>query len=497
MGALQTEFAFRAEQRAAAKAEHGCRPDQLFGAWSIEPTRFQAMAEQAKHADLAALRAARAKGTVGPGMALSEAQKGPGYLVSGKGIATIELNGPMTKYPTSFQEMFGGTSTLRTREALRAAVRDPGVRGILLKIDSPGGTVAGTADLADAVRAADSKKPVFAYAEDLCCSAAYWAASGARRVYANSTGTVGSIGTFAVVQDTSGMYEQAGVKVHVVSSAPFKGAGTDGAPVTEEHLAEFQRHIVELNDLFVNAVAKGRHMPIARARELADGRVHVGSNAQAAGLVDAIAPLETAMRDLEKQAMTEEKILAEAAELEVKNEALTAKVAELEAALAAKEEKAADPLAGMSPEARERIEALEKANAAQVAETAALREQLELAKYTDQASAFKALPIKVEVFAPILMACATGKPLTTEQNAELTRVLKAADHQAVEAGVLKEHGTSAAGDAKSPIEQLNALAAAKVTAGEYPTQAQAFSAACRERADLYKLHREGQRKGAN
>jgi len=471
------------------KSETGCRPDQLFGAWSIEPVMFAAMAEQARAADLPSLRAE---------MFDDERPKKPPYDVTRGGVAVIDLCGPMTKYPTSFEALFGGTSTVRVREAIRAAVRDPGVRGILLRIDSPGGTVAGTSDLAAVVKEADGKKPVFAYIEDLGCSAAYWVASQARKVYGNSSAVVGSIGTFAVVWDTSGMYEQAGVKVHVISSAPMKGAGTDGAPVTDEHLAEFQRHIGDVNDLFVSAVSKGRRISPSKARDLADGRVHVGTKAQALGLVDVIASLETAIRDLERTKAMEKELDATAEyEGRVKAEAELAKATARIAELEAKAPEPPDPLAGLSPEARERLSAAEKDAAEAKAETAALREQLELAKYMDQASAFKALPIKAEVFAPILMACATGKPLTAEQNTELARVLKAADNQAVQAGVLQERGSSAAGDVKPPIEQINALAAEKVKAGEHPTQAQAFAAVCKERPDLYKLHREAQRQGAN
>src|SRR5690606_31819803 len=129
--------------------------------------------------------------------------------------------GAMTKQGSSF----GGASTVRTRRAIRSAAADKSVSAIMLLIDSPGGSVSGTSDLADDVANAKKKKPVYAYIEDTCCSAAYWVASQCSAIYANPTAIVGSIGTYMVVADYSRMAENAGVKVHCISTGKYKGAG--------------------------------------------------------------------------------------------------------------------------------------------------------------------------------------------------------------------------------------------------------------------------------
>ena len=96
----------------------------------------------------------------------------------------------------------------------------------MLHVDSPGGHVAGVQALADTIFQARKLKPLHAHIEDLGASAAYWLASQANTVTANSTAEVGSIGTMAVVHDSSGAAAKAGIKVYVVSSAPAAGIGS-------------------------------------------------------------------------------------------------------------------------------------------------------------------------------------------------------------------------------------------------------------------------------
>lgn len=261
-----------------------CRPDQLFGAWSIEPGRFAAMVTAAKRLEP---QPVSATSPTAPGR--------PAYELTDDGVAVIDLSGPLTKYETSFQSFFGGTSTVRARATLRDAARDPRVHAILLRIDSPGGTVAGTSDLAEAIKAADARKPVHAYIEDLGASAAYWLASQARRVSANTSAEVGSIGVFAVLEDTSGAYAKEGVKVHVVKAGAFKGLGVPGTAITDAQLSEVQRQVDAIGDIFVTAIASGRQLPLKRVKELADGRVHIAQAAKDLGLIDEVGTLESAV----------------------------------------------------------------------------------------------------------------------------------------------------------------------------------------------------------
>ena len=206
------------------------------------------------------------------------------------GVAHIPINGTMMKQVPCMLDLLGvqATSTEAVRAQLDAALNDSAVKSIVLDIDSPGGTVDGTQALADDVRAVRGLKPIEAHASDKMASAAYWVASQADRIVAGPTASIGSIGTVGAIHDSSQAAEKAGVKVHVISSHELKGAGIPGAPVTDAQLADFRRNVETLTGLFVDAVASGRGISAASARELATGQVWIGEEAKARGLVDEV-----------------------------------------------------------------------------------------------------------------------------------------------------------------------------------------------------------------
>lgn len=255
--------------------------DQYFGPWCMEPTRLRAAAAAASQIDWATHETRASSGGTGEG----------DYERDGD-TAIVRIAGPMMKQESS---LGGNTSTVRVRRALRSIARTDAIKSVLLVIDSPGGTYAGTSDLAKDIASLAKRKPVIAYVEDIAASAAYWVASQASRIIASETSEIGSIGTYAVVEDTSTAKTLAGVRVHVLSTGPYKGAGADGAPVTTEHLAEWQRVIEQLNEYFLAAVAKGRSLSLSEVRALADGRVHVAREAKALGLIDEVGTYDAAL----------------------------------------------------------------------------------------------------------------------------------------------------------------------------------------------------------
>jgi signal peptide peptidase SppA len=206
-----------------------------------------------------------------------------------EGIGIINLSGPLMKHASSFSE---SCSTVEARSAINKMANDPNIRGIMIRIESPGGTVAGTKELADTIKMARSKKPIMAYCSDLCASAAYWIASQCQTIDANATSLVGSIGTYCVVTDSSKAAEKIGLKVHVVRAGEYKGAGTPGTEITDSNLAEFDRTVQGLNMFFLDAVSDGRSMPIAKVSELADGRIHLAEEAKSNGLIDNVCSFE-------------------------------------------------------------------------------------------------------------------------------------------------------------------------------------------------------------
>lgn len=206
------------------------------------------------------------------------------------GVAHIPIAGPMMKQVPSMLNFLGirATSTEATREMLGAALDSDRVESIVLDIDSPGGTVDGTSALAGDVFAMRGLKPIVARVDDLMASAALWVGAQADRIEIGHSAKIGSIGTVAVVDDSSRQFEKKGIKVHVISSGEMKGAGAEGAPITDAQIADIQRNIDSMTSLFVKAVARGRGMSVDAVDKIATGQVWIGAEAVDLGLADSV-----------------------------------------------------------------------------------------------------------------------------------------------------------------------------------------------------------------
>lgn len=256
------------------------------GAWCVEPDRFRSMWYLTRDMDFTA-HFAEASTEL---RAVTEMVGGP----SGKSIAVVKATGLLMKGQSSL----GGTSTVQLRREIRQAANDPNVAGILLAIDSPGGTVAGTDDLARDVKAAGRQKPVWAQIEDLGASAAYWLASQTQRIVANSpTALVGSIGTLQVVTDYSAAAEKAGIRTLVFSTGPLKGIGTPGTKITDEQAAHLQKIVETVQQSFDAAVQKGRGLTNKELGAVRHGGVFTAGEALDAKLIDAVQPLSKTIND--------------------------------------------------------------------------------------------------------------------------------------------------------------------------------------------------------
>lgn len=263
-----------------------CDPSTMLGMWLIDEARFRAMVEVAKNAD----------------RKTPVAMESPGYRMGGArgNLAFIEVSGPLTKYPTSFQSLLGGTAMLEVKNALRSAREDGMVKAVVMVYDSPGGTVAGSSELVSEIRKTNKVKPVYSIIDDNAMSAAYKLASQGRRVFANSASMVGSIGTVMELYDESKKLASEGIKVHVVASSNFKATGY-GDNFSKEQLADVQRNVNDLRDVFAKTVAEGRRMTPEQIESLADGRIHIGAKAKEIGLVDDIVSYDEAIEIIDQE----------------------------------------------------------------------------------------------------------------------------------------------------------------------------------------------------
>lgn len=216
--------------------------------------------------------------------AVPGAGTGTPYAVRPGGVAVIELVGPMFQRPGFFARLFlGAVDTVEIAAAVEDAGRDSAVRSVLLKINSPGGAVHGTAELAAAVASVAVNKPVVALTEGAACSAAYWVAASCSQVYGSSPNVMaGSIG---VVSVHTYRPSASGEVVTEIKSGKFKTVGSGFKPLSGDDLAHMQSMVDYLATEFINAVAAGRRLTAASVAAQ-EARVYIGQQAVDVGLLD-------------------------------------------------------------------------------------------------------------------------------------------------------------------------------------------------------------------
>ncbi|MXP62916.1 signal peptide peptidase SppA [Roseomonas sp. M0104] len=176
----------------------------------------------------------------------------------------------------------------RITEAIARAARDPAVRGMILSIDSPGGTVAGGEGLHAALTRFRARKPLVAVMRGTAASAAYMIALPAERIFARESTVTGSIGVILQSFDVSELLTMLGVQAEMLTSGPLKGVPSPFRPLAPEGQAVLEAVLRDLHGQFVGMVAAGRKLPREQVEALADGRIYTGRQALDLKLVDAI-----------------------------------------------------------------------------------------------------------------------------------------------------------------------------------------------------------------
>ena len=212
-------------------------------------------------------------------------------------ISEVSLPGPLG-FP-------GRDSSIeRLREQLDKAGKDVAVKGLLLRVNSPGGTVTASDMIHREILEFKRQKgiPVVAQLMGVAASGGYYVAMAADVVFAHPTTITGSIGVVSQGINLSGLMERYGVTDQTLTSGPFKDAGSALRPMTYEERAYLQAVIDDLHRRFQRVVDEGRPaLDAAQIGALADGRVFTASQAEAHGLVDAIGYIPAAVDELRRR----------------------------------------------------------------------------------------------------------------------------------------------------------------------------------------------------
>lgn len=201
----------------------------------------------------------------------------------GDRVALIRVEGPILDSKDTIDE-------------LKGHLKDPSIKAIIMRIDSPGGAVAPSQEIYEEVRKAVTKKKIVVSMGSVAASGGYYIASPATRIVANPGTLTGSIGVIMEIPNFAGLMNKLGIKSEVVKSGRHKDIASVFRGIKKEDREILQNVLDNVHDQFILAVAEGRKMLLEDVRKIADGRIFTGEQALKVGLIDEIGNLEDAVK---------------------------------------------------------------------------------------------------------------------------------------------------------------------------------------------------------
>jgi len=196
----------------------------------------------------------------------------------GRNIAVIEINGAIV----SSKEIVNN---------IVAAGKSDHIKGVVVRINSPGGGVAPSQEIYGELKKLAKKKPVVASMSSVAASGGYYVAAAAKKIVASPGTLTGSIGVIMEFSNIEGLLEKIGLKSFVVKSGKYKDVGSPSRTMTDKEKEYIQQLIDSVHLQFVSAVAEGRSMDLEAVKKIADGRILTGEQAFELGLVDKLGNL--------------------------------------------------------------------------------------------------------------------------------------------------------------------------------------------------------------
>ena len=297
------------------------------GLWAIQPRALESLRQSFEQAALSGMTEApfQAAEPASPLDGLAFAQR------RGR-VAVVDVEGVIMRREGSVR-VFGQELSWVGHDAIRAAIdaamRDPEIGAVLLSFHSPGGVAAGVKELRDHIAASRREKPIHAYADGLCASAAYWLASATGSVLAPATAEIGSIGVICTHVDRSLANERFGFRVTHITAGARKAAGNPDSPLTPADREYLQASVDKLHAIFREDVARAMPVDATQPGAWGDGQVFMAGDALDLGLInDIVTDREECISRINKE------IGMDREELEKTYPELTASVREEAAALA-------------------------------------------------------------------------------------------------------------------------------------------------------------------
>ena len=221
------------------------------------------------------------------------------------GIAIVSVIGPLYKGKSPFVSNYKSIG-----EALTAIEQMEQLPPVVLRIDSPGGMVAGLDPVLEQIDRLSEKTLVVASINGMGASAAYRIASKAGSIFASRDSEVGSIGTYWQLLDYSEAFQKAGIRSVLLTTGDYKGLGATGEKLTPKQIAFLQESVDQSNSQFLEDVRSGRGMTDTLLEEVSDGRWWQAGDAEQLNLIDGVASFESVLDMIRSQFLTGEPEMA-------------------------------------------------------------------------------------------------------------------------------------------------------------------------------------------
>lgn len=222
--------------------------------------------------------------------------KPAGGIIAGDRVAVIRVSGVIAMDSGDGVFSYEATTPEEFRNQLEQALHDSSVKAILVEINSPGGSVVASEEIAEAIKEARQKKPVVAWLGEIATSGGYYVASASSYIVADPGTITGSIGVISVFPEYSRLLEKLGINMTVIKAGEYKDFSTGYRPLTEEERRMVEEIIYDFYEQFIAEVASNRNLSEEHVRSVAEGKIYSAKRAKELGLVDEVGTRRAAIK---------------------------------------------------------------------------------------------------------------------------------------------------------------------------------------------------------
>ncbi len=212
-------------------------------------------------------------------------------------IALLYLNGPIVDGQGRIGEI-GGDRIARQIVKIR---EDENIKGVVVRINSPGGSAIASEQIARELELTAQEKPIIVSMGDVAASGGYWIATAGEKIFANNGTITGSIGVFGLLFNLETIAEENGITADIVKTNELADINNIFKARTEQEIQLYQNSVDQIYDLFIDKVSQSRDLSATEVNNIAQGRIWLGQSAQEIGLVDEIGGLDDAIDYLAQQ----------------------------------------------------------------------------------------------------------------------------------------------------------------------------------------------------